>query len=129
MKLMKRGYIMLLQLLFFLILYPKNWRKRRRGSTTPECLLIYDLYFLYYFLLQLNEIKLKYDTLEKHVLENRQQSQTKIADFIEDVLLGQWNSLRTNKELLETGTKSHPPVSYWPGLLLRSSIMFRISWT
>ncbi|XP_067939610.1 uncharacterized protein [Watersipora subatra] len=60
---------------------------------------------------QLNEIKLKYDTLEKHVLENRQQSQTKIADFIEDVLLGQWNSLRTNKELLETGTKSHPPAA------------------
>ncbi|XP_067939614.1 transcription intermediary factor 1-beta-like [Watersipora subatra] len=58
---------------------------------------------------QLNEIKLKYDTLEKHVLENRQQSQTKIADFLEDVLLKQWNSLRTNKELLETGTKSHPP--------------------
>ncbi|XP_067939613.1 uncharacterized protein [Watersipora subatra] len=65
---------------------------------------------------QLNEIKLKYDTLEKHVLENRQQSQTKIADFIEDELLKQWNSLRTNKELLETGTKSHPPAAIVRGL-------------
>ncbi|XP_067939599.1 transcription intermediary factor 1-beta-like [Watersipora subatra] len=58
---------------------------------------------------QLNEVKLKYDTLEKRLLENRQQSQTKIADFIEDELLKQWNRLRTKKELLETGTKSHPP--------------------
>ncbi|XP_067940349.1 uncharacterized protein [Watersipora subatra] len=58
---------------------------------------------------QLNEVKLKYDTLERQVLENRQESQTKIADFIEDVLLKQWNSLRTHQELLETGTKSHPP--------------------
>ncbi|XP_067939053.1 uncharacterized protein [Watersipora subatra] len=60
---------------------------------------------------QLNENKVKYDTLEKHVLENRQQSQTKIADFIEDELLKQWNSLRTNKELLVTGTKNHPPAA------------------
>ncbi|XP_067939055.1 transcription intermediary factor 1-beta-like [Watersipora subatra] len=60
---------------------------------------------------QLNEIKVKYDTLEKHVLENRQQSQAKIADFIEDELLKQWNSLRTNKELLVTGTKSHTPAA------------------
>ncbi|XP_067940340.1 uncharacterized protein [Watersipora subatra] len=60
---------------------------------------------------QLNEVKLKYDTLERQVLENRQESQTKIADFIEDVLLKQWNSLRTHQELLETGTKSNPPAA------------------
>ncbi|XP_067940339.1 uncharacterized protein [Watersipora subatra] len=60
---------------------------------------------------QLNAVKVKYDTLEKQVLENRQKSQTKIADFVEDVLLKQWNSLRTHQELLETGTKSHPPAA------------------
>ncbi|XP_067940372.1 uncharacterized protein [Watersipora subatra] len=60
---------------------------------------------------QLNAVKLKYDTLERQVLENRQESQTKIADFIEDVLLKQWNSLRTHQELLETGTKSHSPAA------------------
>ncbi|XP_067939619.1 uncharacterized protein [Watersipora subatra] len=60
---------------------------------------------------QLNEIKLKYDTLEKRLLENRQQSQTKIADFIEDELLKQWISLRTKKELLETETTSYPPAA------------------
>ncbi|XP_067944882.1 uncharacterized protein [Watersipora subatra] len=58
---------------------------------------------------QINSLKQQYDEIEKMVLENRQKSKVQITDFLEDVVLDKWKSLRNQREMLETKIKHSPP--------------------
>ncbi|XP_067944887.1 tripartite motif-containing protein 2-like [Watersipora subatra] len=58
---------------------------------------------------QINSLNEKYDEIEKKVLENRQKSKVQITDFLEDVVLDKWRSLRNHREMLETKIKHSPP--------------------
>ncbi|XP_067944864.1 uncharacterized protein [Watersipora subatra] len=58
---------------------------------------------------QINSLKEQYDEIEKKVLENRQKSKVQITDFLEDVVLDKWRSLRNHREMLETKIKHSPP--------------------
>ncbi|XP_067944895.1 uncharacterized protein [Watersipora subatra] len=58
---------------------------------------------------QINSLKEQYDEIEKKVLENRQKSKVQITDFLEDVVLENWRSLRNHREMLETKIKHSPP--------------------
>ncbi|XP_067944884.1 uncharacterized protein [Watersipora subatra] len=58
---------------------------------------------------QINSLKEQYDEIEKEVLENRQKSKVQIIDFLEDVVLDKWRSLRNHRDMLETKIKHSPP--------------------
>ncbi|XP_067944908.1 uncharacterized protein [Watersipora subatra] len=58
---------------------------------------------------QINSLKEQYDEIEKKVLENRQKSKVQITDFLEDVVLDKWRTLRNQREMLETKIKHSPP--------------------
>ncbi|XP_067944879.1 uncharacterized protein [Watersipora subatra] len=58
---------------------------------------------------QINSLKGQYDEIEKKVLENRQKSKVQITDFLEDVVLDKWRSLRNHRDMLETKIKHSPP--------------------
>ncbi|XP_067944972.1 E3 ubiquitin-protein ligase TRIM56-like [Watersipora subatra] len=58
---------------------------------------------------QINSLKEQYDEIEKKVLENRQKSKVQMTDFLEDVVLDKWRSLRNQREMLETKIKHSPP--------------------
>ncbi|XP_067944873.1 uncharacterized protein [Watersipora subatra] len=58
---------------------------------------------------QINSLKEQYDEIEKEVLENRQKSKVQITDFLEDVVLDKWRSLRNHRDMLETKIKHSPP--------------------
>ncbi|XP_067944883.1 uncharacterized protein [Watersipora subatra] len=60
-------------------------------------------------LAEINSLKEQYDEIEKKVLENRQKSKVQITDFLEDVVLDKWRSLRNHREMLETKIKHSPP--------------------
>ncbi|XP_067944405.1 uncharacterized protein [Watersipora subatra] len=60
-------------------------------------------------LAEINSLKEQYDEIEKKVLENRQKSKVHITDFLEDVVLDKWRSLRNHREMLETKIKHSPP--------------------
>ncbi|XP_067944188.1 uncharacterized protein [Watersipora subatra] len=51
----------------------------------------------------------QYDELETKVVNNRQRSKVQISDFLEDIVLDKWKSLRNHKEMLETKIKHSPP--------------------
>ncbi|XP_067944916.1 uncharacterized protein [Watersipora subatra] len=57
---------------------------------------------------QINSLMEQYDEIEKKVLENRQTSKVQITDFLEDVVLDKWRSLRNQREMLETKIKHSP---------------------
>ncbi|XP_067940904.1 uncharacterized protein [Watersipora subatra] len=58
---------------------------------------------------QINSLKEQYDEIEKKVIENRKTSKVQITDFLEDVVLDKWRSLRNQREMLETKIKHSPP--------------------
>ncbi|XP_067944878.1 uncharacterized protein [Watersipora subatra] len=58
---------------------------------------------------QINSLKEQYDEIEKKVLENRQKSKVQMTDFLEDVVLDKWKSLRNYREMLETKIQHSPP--------------------
>ncbi|XP_067930884.1 uncharacterized protein [Watersipora subatra] len=58
---------------------------------------------------QINSLKEQYDELEKKVVENRQRSKVEISDFLEDIVLDKWRSLRNQREMLEMKLKHSPP--------------------
>ncbi|XP_067945479.1 uncharacterized protein [Watersipora subatra] len=58
---------------------------------------------------QINSLKEQYDEIEKKVLENRQKSKVQITDYLEDVVLDKWRTLRNQRETLETKIKHSPP--------------------
>ncbi|XP_067944881.1 tripartite motif-containing protein 2-like [Watersipora subatra] len=58
---------------------------------------------------QINSLKEQYDEIEKKVLENRQMSKVQITDFLGDVVLDKWRSLRNHRDMLETKIKHSPP--------------------
>ncbi|XP_067945007.1 uncharacterized protein [Watersipora subatra] len=58
---------------------------------------------------QLKSLKKQYDEIEIKVVENRQKSKLQLTDFLEDVVLDKWRSLRSQKEMLETKIKHSPP--------------------
>ncbi|XP_067949162.1 uncharacterized protein [Watersipora subatra] len=58
---------------------------------------------------QINALKQQYDELEKKVIKNRQRSKVQITDFLEDVVLDKWKSLKNQRELLESKIKHSPP--------------------
>ncbi|XP_067944875.1 uncharacterized protein [Watersipora subatra] len=60
-------------------------------------------------LAEINSLKEQYDEIEKKVLQNRQKSKVQITDFLEDVVLDKWRSLRNHREMLETKIKHSPP--------------------
>ncbi|XP_067944905.1 uncharacterized protein [Watersipora subatra] len=58
---------------------------------------------------QINSLKEQYDEIEKELLENRQKSKVQITDFLEEVVLDKWRSLRNHRDMLETKIKHSPP--------------------
>ncbi|XP_067944874.1 uncharacterized protein [Watersipora subatra] len=60
-------------------------------------------------LAEINSLMEQYDEIEEKVLENRQKSKIQITDFLEDVVLDKWRSLRYHREMLETKIKHSPP--------------------
>ncbi|XP_067944403.1 uncharacterized protein [Watersipora subatra] len=56
---------------------------------------------------QINSLKEQYDEIEKKVLENRQKSKVQLTDFLEDVVLDKWRSLRNHREMLEAKIKHY----------------------